>query len=340
MAVGLGRDASTDAGSVSCTSGTVALTLATPVLMLVLDRSGSMGGRLGQTNGTDSRWQILTTALASSLPPVASTMEIGALVFPSATQGFDCAVDPTVDLAPQLDQVAALVSLMQSTTPGGATPTALAIDSAARQLFAIRAATTARALVLATDGAPNCNAALDPATCTCAAGNGCVANGNGAMCLDEARTVETIGGYEAQGLPTYVIGIEDSNDAQFADVLSAMAIAGGRPQSGATSYYAGRSEADLDAALVAIRNQVGACVYLTSSVPDTNGTILVTLDGAVIPYDATGVSGWEWANRANGQILLGGAACSAASASATGALQAQVTCSENVSADASIDGQQ
>jgi len=47
-----------------------------------------MGGRLGQANRTDSRWQILTTALASSLPHVASTMEIGALVLPSATHEF------------------------------------------------------------------------------------------------------------------------------------------------------------------------------------------------------------------------------------------------------------
>jgi hypothetical protein len=324
-----------DGGPIACVPGTFALVQAVPAIMLVLDRSGSMNDVFSEG---ETRWEVLRSALSSTLPPVNSSMEIGALLFPSASSGSggsSCTVAGTASLTPATEHVPALIALLQATSPGGETPTFDALGVAAGLLLDLRAATTARAIVLATDGAPNCNASLDPQTCTCSStGQTCR---SADQCLDNVRTVQSIATYEAQGLPTYVIGIQSTADTEFTEVLNAMALAGGRPQMGAaTSYYAASSELDLDSALVAIRDQVGACTFLTTSVPSGEGSITVTIGGVVVPYDPSGKTGWSWGDESNGQIVLAGTTCTAFAANASAAITAQVGCN---SADASADAE-
>lgn len=326
-----------DAQTVACTPGNFGLNKANPAVMFVLDRSQSMTTRFGAGR---SRWSVLTNALASSLPPVDDTMAIGALLYPargSSTSSTQCTVASSADLAPATGNVSSLVSTMRGSSPEGSTPTAEAIDIAAASLRAFRAATSARALVLATDGGPDCNSALDPSTCRCVSGGRC----NATRCLDDARTVERIANQAAAGLPTYVIGIQDSTDDSLVDVLDAMAVAGGRPQKGlAHRYFAASSEAELDAALVAIREQVAVCTFLITSVPDASGTISITLDGESVPYDETGTNGWTWSNRDNGEIRFVGDACSRAVVS-SGSARATVSCgppdADAADADTDVD---
>jgi hypothetical protein len=319
-----------DGGVLACTSGPITLAAAQPAAMFVLDRSGSMDDVFSDGQ---SRWQVLTAGLAGTLPQVDSSLEIGALLFPSRGAGgsphdpMTCSVPSTGDLGLATGHAGALVTLLQSTTPGGGTPTADAIDVAAGALLATRAATTARALVLATDGAPNCDTSLDPATCTCADTRGC--GGQPGNCLDDTRTVSRIAGYAAQGVPTYVIGIASDGDSVFTDVLDAMAVAGGTPLSGsAHAYYAADSASDLDAALAAIRDQVGRCTYLTTSVPNAGGSITVSLGGVVLPDDPTGATGWTWTSESNGQIVLAAGPCAQATAAGAPAPVAYVECAE------------
>lgn len=308
-----------DAGHVACRPGTIALTPAIPKVMFVLDRSGSMSSFFGSVRAT--RWSSLTNALANVLPPVDSTMEMGALVFPSGNSD-SCVVAGSPNLAPSVGNVRALVSLMRGTFPSGHTPTADAVKNAGAFLLSSHAASSARALVLATDGSPNCNASLNPNTCACVEGNRCTQS---IMCLDDTRTVSTIGSLLQQNLPTYVIGIQDTNSTAIA-VLNQMAKAGGRPQAGAQSYYAVSSQAGLETALTTIRNQVGSCVYLTSSVPTDDGSIQLSLAGTVLPFDPTGVDGWSWSNRDNGELVLTGTACAAALANLNATIEAHVLC--------------
>jgi hypothetical protein len=319
-----------DAGALGCTSGPITLAAAEPAAMFVLDRSGSMADEF---SGGQSRWQVLTAGLADTLPQVDSSMELGALLFPSTggggspRGGLTCSVPATVDLGLATGHASALVSLLQATNPAGGTPTADAIDVAAGALLATRAATTARALVLATDGAPNCDASLDPTTCTCADTRGC--GGQPANCLDDARTVARIAGHAAQGVPTYVIGIASAGDSVFSDVLDAMAVAGGSPQLGSGhAYYAADSASDLDSAIAAIRDQVGKCTYLTTSIPNAGGSITVTLGGVVLPYDPSGATGWMWASESNGQIVLAAGACAEATLPGAPLPVADVECAE------------
>ncbi len=315
----------------SCKTGSVTLVRATPAVMFVLDRSGSMDTALGGDGA--SRWQVLTSALATALPPVDQSMRIGATFFPS----FDATANAgscAIAAAPALDvgegHVAELIALMKANMPNGATPTADAIDAAANAVLHAHAATKARALVLATDGAPNCNDALDPATCTCAAPNGdCSGGAQGGfnMCLDDARTVATLTKHRQHGLPTYVVGITSADDTTFDAVLAEMATAGGRPRQDAkTLYYEARSHQEMTAAFSAIRDQVGRCTYLTSSIPTNGGTIVVTIGGVEIPFDPSGASGWSWSDETNGELLFATDACAAAASADPSKIIATIAC--------------
>ena len=307
-----------------CVPGSFDLQKAIATVMFVIDRSGSMGSPLSPNSGT-SKWSLLSEALLQTLPSVDQKVEMGALIFPSAdaAQQNTCAVPSPPDLLPGLGHAALINELMIEHGPQGRTPTAAALDIAGGALAGTRAASSARALVLATDGAPNCNAALDPATCRCGQSTGC----HGALaCLDDQRTVASIAKFESEGIPTYVIGLGSDLQADFADVLNAMAKAGGRPRStGSTAYYAVNSPEDLLAALTDVRDQVARCVYLSPSVPDSQGTIAIDLAGVAIPFDMTGANGWNWSNQPNGEITFSGAACSAVSQSTTPP-RATVTC--------------
>jgi hypothetical protein len=315
--VDLGYPPPNEAGAdaqVPCIPGKFQLTPATPSVMFLLDASGSMNETFASNGAT--RWQVLGSSLATALPSVNNTMSIGAVVFPDVSQQSDqdCAAPSSVNLAPAVGNVDPLLNLINSISPLGGTPTADAIPVAAQDLLGIRAASNARAIILATDGAPNCNPALDSDTCTCADPQQTICGQQGPpfdpqLCLDDTRTVSRITEFTAEGLPTYVIGIHDPGNTEDESVLNEMADAGGRPLSGADHYYSAASQADLENAFVAIRNQIGTCTYLTSSVPNGQGTITVTVNGVTIPFDPSGKQGWKWGDEANGEIIFVGQAC-------------------------------
>lgn len=301
--------------SVPCIAGTFELQRARPTLMFVIDRSRSMLTSFGSTGM--NRHQVLREALAVALPPLDASLEIGALLFPTpgGTSSGYCGVVGEPELKPAAHQVEALLALMTAhPPPGGATPTAEAVRAAASALGGLRAAGTARALVLATDGAPDCNDELEPATCTCVGqGGSCQPT----RCLDDARTVLRIAEAAAAGVPTYVVGLQNGDGGSLAAVLDAMADAGQRPLVNQPHrYYAASSAAELDAAFVAIRDQVGSCTYLTRSVPDPAGTIRLRVDGRELVADPTRADGWTWADRENGEIILAAASCQAVQAGA------------------------
>ena len=144
------------------------------------------------------------------------------------------------------------------------------------------------------------------------------------------RVVSRIAAYADAGVPTYVIGIDTGADATLKRVLSDMAIAGGRPQRDAGStFYAVSSQAQLSSALVTIRDQVGACTYLATSVPHRDGAMRVTIEGVgVVPFDPGGTFGWSWADKPNGEVVLRGAACDQVVATPQPVLRADVSCDE------------
>ena len=308
-----------DDGGIACIDGALALEPAHPVVTLVVDRSSSMGQRF--TDSGASKWNSLKAALRTSLPPWNEAFELGLHLFPSkgVTQG--CTDSGGFTLAPALANVDAVIEQLNQVAPGGATPTAVAIENAGAALSTLRTASSAKGLILATDGAPDCNEAL-PRGCVCTSGSTC----SGTRCLDDARTIERISTVAASGIPTWVIGIRSSDDAVFFDVLNRMAVAGGRPQEGAQRFFSATSEAELEAAFTSIGQQVGECHYLTASVPDVGGSIALELDGAFVPYDVAAREGWAWVDAGNGEIALFGNACARAKALGVEKLSVVVQC--------------
>lgn len=287
---GLARDAGSadagpdagrlDAGFVPrpCIDGTFTLSPAEPVVMLVLDRSGSMDTVF---SGGVTRWSALVSSLRATLPGVDQSMQLGGLAFPPNVAD-SCTVPDVAGIWPSRGNVRQILSNLESIVPGGSTPTAEAVRVAAQILKGRRASNAARAIVLATDGAPSCEAGLE-------------------------GTLVRLRDAERDGIPTWVIGIAD--DPFLDRALRQMAISGGRARATPNEYYPAQSPEQLELAFRTIRDQVGACSFLTSSVPDARGTIRVTFDGVEVTHDERGLEGWRWTDRENGELSLVGTAC-------------------------------
>ncbi len=313
-----GVDAGVDAGTKPCLEGRFPLTPAVPVVVLVLDSSGSMDEPF---SGAASKWDALVSSLRQVLPAVDQTMQLGLLLFPVSRQQ-TCSSFVTPNPEPALGQVSTILSVLGSTEPAGGTPTADALQAATNSLLSRRTASSARALVLATDGVPNCNPALVPSTCFCL-----MLPCSSITCVDDDRSVLRVSNALDAGIPTYVIGIESPGQT-FTGVLDRLAVAGGRPLPGAQPYYSASSAAELSTAFSTIRDQVARCAYLTSSVPNATGSIRVEVDGQVVPVDATGRSGWAWTDRPNGELVFLGSTC-AQLIGGTQRLEAVVACGQN-----------
>lgn len=298
--------------AVACQDGDFTLEATTPEVMLVLDRSSSMAN----TFSAGTRWTNLVAALERALPAVNSQMALGLTLFPGASTGQECAAPTAPELLPAVGQVSDILSKLRVSRLIGGTPTAEALDVAARQLDSAHP----RALVLATDGLPNCNPGLNPATCACSLSACPTAYG----CTDDARTLARLSAWTEAGIPTWVIGI--GNDVAGNALLDAMALAGGRPNATSPRYVQALSTEALDAALAQLRDELTSCVFTASSVPDTAGTAVLSLDGVFVPYDASGVNGWSWSSQARGELALRGDWCRKAIAATDPVVRLSVSC--------------
>ena len=329
-----------------CINGRFTLSQRGADMLLVIDRSGSMGQGLGGGRTGPSKWVLLRDALASTLPAFQDRIRVGALFYPqdgADTRVAACQLPniPSVDINPNTGTAAQLIGVFDATQPGGSTPTAAALLRAYN--FFVRNPNRARAhyLVLATDGGPNCNAALDPASCICVGGGGggpfgggnmCRRDSDGQRCLDRERTVSEIAQLAANpvaSIPTFVIGLADETDPNYAATLTAMAVAGGRPflsASGVPSYYNVERAADLTRAFTTIQNTVSRCSFVTPSRPEEMGSIAISAGGATVPLDPTHRDGWDWSDRAFGEITFFGAACERVIASRATEVLATVEC--------------
>jgi von Willebrand factor type A domain len=306
-----------------CIPGTFTFQLATAQLMFVLDRSGSMDFSLTSDvtppPGTPSRWTTLRDALFQTITPFDQSLAMGAKFFPDPVPP-DALDDPTVacqsstgvDVPPATGNVNAILNVLDTTSPAGGTPTASALTNAASFLSIQRSVN--RTIVLATDGAPNCNASLDPQTCTCTTPmNPCQRDNDQYSCLDDIATLGVITDiFQNRKIPVYVIGIGSQDDPQFLSVLDQMAVAGGRPRATEPKFFGVASEAEMKDAFATIESSIAECTYLTPSSPTDPNAIVVQINGQNIPRDPTHTNGWDWVDQTFGELELFGPACVAA----------------------------
>lgn len=271
-----------------------------PRLMLVVDKSGSMADAASGFAGT--KWHGVRSTLTEVVGALDQEVAFGLMAYPAGESGAQVCAAGDVRVGVGLGNAASIVSRLSAINPGGGTPTATTLEAAR---FALASAVGNRAVVLATDGGPNCNAALDGRTCRCVSPQGCDDARN---CLDDVASREAVRALSADGIATFVIGIPGSEN--YTDVLNSLAVAGGTAQTGARQYYDATSGAALTAAIEQIAVRLGQCRFDLGVSVDISAPVTVTVSGQPVARDSGRTSGWDLVDPHT--VELFGAACTSA----------------------------
>jgi hypothetical protein len=291
----------------TCTGALITATEEDISLFLVVDRSGSMGDAAMGFPG--SRWSGVQAAVESLTNNLEDTVEFGLLLYPE--QGDDQCGAGEVVTTPTLNNASEIQGALASGAwaPQGGTPTASSL-AVANTFLTGRMSDRRLAVVLATDGGPNCNASLPSSSCVCSVADDdyCRQGGSdGALnCLDNAAAVQQVSKlYDELGIPTYVIGIPGSED--FGWVLDDMAEAGHTALSGATAYYDATDVASLEAALEEIGRRVAGCrLELDENLYEAS-SVQVFLNDTEQPRDPSRQNGFDVVSQH--EVELFGQAC-------------------------------
>jgi hypothetical protein len=297
-------------------------------ILFVVDRSGSMGftatGFAGQT-----KISALRTAVAQVTTSLASSVTFGLFAYPNPTiSGGD--IPSACSAGVQLHAVgagaAAINASLSGLQPQGGTPTAQSVLAARTVLPTLVADGRPIAVVLATDGAPNCETTeTQKVACQCTSHDNGETNQACSRfnCLDAVNSANAVAQIAALGVQTHVVGLRgtdentfDSNNdgvSDFTDALNSMAIAGQAPLPGTVKFHEATSPAALAAALDAITHRILACKITVDANLNTASSVRVTLGDDVLAQDIRHVDGWDITGP--NTIELFGASCDTATAS-------------------------
>jgi predicted Ser/Thr protein kinase len=245
-----------------------------PTVYFVVDNSGGMN--------KGSKWTNVRSLVDSVYRGLGAQVSTGAALFPGKLAS-KWACDPGAEVfAPKVDElgdggIAAPAlhpwQLLHAldVPPLGATPAASTLNALRNELIEQRQRGRV-AVILATDGGVSCGLATSCAARDCDSNiegtYGCsldaptcctAARGLGRDCVDDGGAVAAVGELRAAGIPTYVVGADPY--PRYAQVLEAMARAGGTARKAKTGYYdvaesAGRSSA----LLTDVAHGLGVCV--------------------------------------------------------------------------------
>jgi hypothetical protein len=298
-------------------------------VLLVVDKSASMNSDPGDWGQT--KWNALHSSLSSALNQVRGVVSWGLELFP--TTAGDTAiptpcsepedrccempgdVELNVPVAPGAPNVTEILNQLNNTDPSGGTPTAVALQRAHEYYVNGAGAdlTGERYVLLATDGAPNCDAEADCPIDTCTlnlegeadsacpppgdpnAANCCASRPE--ACLDDAGTLAQIQELSDSGIQTIVVGIPGSELYQ--TNLEEFATTGGftKPD-GDIGYYevtqAGGVDELRDTFVEITTALVRECeLEITQDVPNPN-EVNVAVDCVVIPRGEEAGSESRW----------------------------------------------
>jgi hypothetical protein len=302
----------------------------------IVDRSGSMDNEFADANVR--KWDALRTALAGATdglqndnidyalmpyPNVAHT----ACERPAPNGGFlDCqrgCEEGTERLAMGASQ-ADLVTTLNGIEPFGFTPTASTLRAVADRLDNLDDDGRPLAVVLATDGAPNCatengllesdvdpfgdcTAGPNPTHCTDTSGESSDVDCLDALCIDTSAAA-AVGALRSRGVIVHVVGIDGGEAEGFTDVLNQMADEGGAPLAGDVRFHNATSAATLESALRAVTRSIAACQIVPNFDVVAGVDVVVDIDGVDVPADVDN----GYVVRGPRSIELVGAACTEA----------------------------
>jgi hypothetical protein len=302
-----------------------------PNLYFVLDRSASMSELF--EDSSREKYTASRLAIRAVLRAIGHRVRYGAAVFP-AFEGEDdeCRTGEEVfatrpgdplqyglngEDGPVLEE---LIRVLGTRPPRGGTPTSATLETLTPTLLDLDGTT---AVILATDGEPNCNAdaVCSGADCpwnlaqsTTEEGQVCGKDVNCCdpdileegprSCLDQAATLAALRDLESANIGSFIIGLPGSE--QFAAVLDTMAEAGGTARSGLHSYYPITSATELKDTLLGIGVSVaiGCDIELTQPPPDPD-LVNVYFDDRVVGSNPD--DGWVLDGEAH--LSIRGSAC-------------------------------
>lgn len=293
---GAGAAGSTGNAEGVCGETTITANRAPVDIFIVLDRSGSMaysisedcyctgGGGNPRCSNTTNCTDRLTAVKDAVTQAVNGNPAINwGLEFYSSPGGADC----SVSLAPQVPisatAGATILSDLGTATAANHTPTGAAMNAATMYVQTVNDGNS-KAILLATDGMPNCV-------------GGRVNNDD-----DMPATTAAVAGAYAAGIPVYVVGM---GPQQSITNLNELAVAGGT-----TQYYPADSTQALSDALAKISKIVSTtCEFQTPMTPPDNSKVYVYLDKALINQVATSTdNGWMF-GATNSDIVITGNFC-------------------------------
>ena len=231
-------------------------------MLVVLDRSMSME--------IDGIWDPMGQALTYVTSEYKDLINFGLMLFPGGGSSCDNDKPATVCVAPQsfypdvsLESPSAATAIASvfdpssgsHVTPCGGTPIASTLASAKDYLLGLPTQEK-RYVLLATDGAPNCNPNLSSPGCICTNQQPDACNKEPLNCLDDIDTYAATEALQTAGIDTYVLGMGETVNARWSEQLGHIAQRGGTQ-----SYYSVTDTAKLDDALETITNNVVRCDF-------------------------------------------------------------------------------
>jgi hypothetical protein len=277
-------------GPANCTTATftTGADVLPPRILLVVDKSGSMNDPAAGFAG--SKWDATRTALNGVLASLDGSIEAGLMLYPNGDADSNVCRQGNIRVGVAANNAGAIRNVLNGTAPGGGTPTAATLTQALSALSQLSDEGGPRAVVLATDGGPNCNGSLNGSTCRCVAPNQQQCRDFAQNCLDDANAIAAASQLNGAGFPVFVVGIPGSEN--FTDVLNSLANAGGTAQAGATAFYGATSSNDLATAIEDIAVRVGGCRFdLPQNV--TPADVSVQVDGRDVARDTSRQNGWD-----------------------------------------------
>jgi hypothetical protein len=311
---------------VICGEAAFNITRTVPDMLIVLDRSNSMG------SGTAPLWNTSRSALYEITAAMDAQIWFGLFVYPGplctgATDlAKDCSAptDPTVPIG--AGAASAIKTALTPMAVCGGTPTAQTLVAARQYLQTkLPANNHPKYILLATDGGPDCNHSLNLSTCTCTPGGSCVVPEN---CLDDVQTNKVLDDLCAAGIKTYVVGL---GPVQLqVSVLQAMA------QHGCTTQpYTPADPAAIKKTFGDIAAGVATCSFEMdcSKIPDMN-LVNFYFDGKLVPRVINHGSGWDWVvsckGTNTGKVEFFGVDCAAIKASQIKTVSAKFGCATKI----------
>ncbi len=287
-----------------------------PTIYFVLDRSGSMG--------RPDKWNPVRVTVATIMRRLGPRANFGAAMFPAAGTNDQCAAGEQIMSVRPGDPYTGgtdgptTTALINATrvNPSGGTPIGSTLKIVRSHIGPLPGKVF---LILATDGAPNCNSTAscgfdmcqpnmeDQPGCPKGGPQNCCEPPEGFRedCNDSVGTLSEITAIRQSGVPTYVVGLPGA--APFAALLDQMATAGGTARATSPKYYpvdASSQEAILAALKQIAASITGSCSFELKEPPANEALVNVYMDDVILPYEP--VNGWTISGRT---VNLVGTAC-------------------------------